>query len=661
MKQTKMISTRSSFLIRLALVLLWALSVFALVSCQKNKRHENEGQSGAVEAPADHEHIYGEWVTTKEPSCRMAGLKERVCTVEGCGKKESEGLPVLDHDLVHHNAQAVSCTDIGWDAYDTCSRCPYTTYQEKAALGHNIVHHEAQAVSCTKVGWDAYDTCSRCNYTTYQEIAALGHNIVHHEAQAVSCTKVGWNAYDACSRCDYTTYREIAALGHEYEDHYCVRCSQIDPTYYTDGLVFSSLGDTYSVTGYNGTAANVIIPAIYQNKAVTEIKDGAFKDSGITSIIIPESVTRIGSHVFEDCDSLTSITVAENNPQYHSAGNCVIKTIYKTLIAGCNNSVIPDDGSVTEIGSCAFKNCGGLTSIIIPGSVTKIDYEAFKGCSGLTSVSIPGSVTKIDHEAFMGCGLTSVSIPGSVITIGLSAFSDCDNLNSISISEGVTTINTGAFSGCNNLTSIVIPKSVAKIELSAFNESHRLSHVYYCGNASEWDGISIDSTNEELTGATRYYYSATQPVWMDDRWHFVEDVPTVWQSYYTEGLHFSLFGNTYSVTGYDGSATEVIIPTMYQNKTVTMIEDSAFKNSSVTLIVIPKSVITISFRAFDGCSGLTNIYYGGNASDWGGISIGESNEKLIGATRYYYSETAPTASGNWWHFVNGVPTVWPAQ
>ena len=120
----------------------------------------------------------------------------------------------LGHDLVHHDAQAPTCTEIGWDAYDTCSRCDYTTYVEKKALDHDLVHHDAQAPTCTEIVWDAYDTCSRCDYTTYIEKRALDHDMIHHDAQAPNCTEIGWDAYDTCSRCDYTTYKEIAALGH---------------------------------------------------------------------------------------------------------------------------------------------------------------------------------------------------------------------------------------------------------------------------------------------------------------------------------------------------------------------------------------------------------------------------------------------------------------
>ena len=125
-----------------------------------------------------------------------------------------------NHDLVHHDAKAPTCTEIGWEEYDACQRegCTYTTKVELPALKHNLVHHDAKAPTCTEIGWDEYNTCSRCDYTTYQEISALKHNLVHHDAKAPTCTEIGWEEYDTCSRCDYTTKVEIPALEHDYTE-----------------------------------------------------------------------------------------------------------------------------------------------------------------------------------------------------------------------------------------------------------------------------------------------------------------------------------------------------------------------------------------------------------------------------------------------------------
>ncbi len=138
-----------------------------------------------------------------------------VCVTCGAeyGEKDSN-----NHALEQHAAKAPTCTEIGWDAYDTCSRCDYTTYAELPALNHDLKQHAAKAATCTEKGWDAYEACSRCNYTTYAEQPALNHDLEQHAAKAPTCTEKGWNAYETCSRCDYTTYVERPAQ-HDLEQH----------------------------------------------------------------------------------------------------------------------------------------------------------------------------------------------------------------------------------------------------------------------------------------------------------------------------------------------------------------------------------------------------------------------------------------------------------
>ena len=167
-----------------------------------------------------------------------------VCVTCGAeyGEKDSN-----NHDLEQHAAKAPTCTEIGWDAYDTCSRCDYTTYAELPALNHAFVYYKAKTPTCTEIGWDAYEACSRCNYTTYAEQPALNHDLEQHAAKAPTCTEKGWNAYETCKNCDYTTYAELPALKHDLvyykaKDPTCTEpgcdayetCSRCDYTTYVE-------------------------------------------------------------------------------------------------------------------------------------------------------------------------------------------------------------------------------------------------------------------------------------------------------------------------------------------------------------------------------------------------------------------------------------------
>ena len=175
-------------------------------------------------------HAWGEWSSagngTHTRSCtnycrevdtaKCTGGKatcsaKAVCEVCGgeYGEKDSN-----NHDLVHFRAKAPTCTEIGWDAYEACSRCDYTTYVELPAQ-HDLEHHAAKAPTCTEPGWNAYDTCKNCDYNTYQVLPALKHYLVYYKAKDPTCTEPGCDAYETCSRCDHTTYVERPALKHD--------------------------------------------------------------------------------------------------------------------------------------------------------------------------------------------------------------------------------------------------------------------------------------------------------------------------------------------------------------------------------------------------------------------------------------------------------------
>ena len=123
-------------------------------------------------------------------------------TLAGCGLGSSgtgDGHTHIFTDYVYNDD--ATCTQDGTETA-TCLFCSVTDThtREGSALGHNIVHYDAQEATCTEVGWEAYDACTRCDYTTYEEISPLGHNLVHHDGKEATCTEGGWAAYDTCTR-----------------------------------------------------------------------------------------------------------------------------------------------------------------------------------------------------------------------------------------------------------------------------------------------------------------------------------------------------------------------------------------------------------------------------------------------------------------------------
>ncbi len=229
--------------------------------------------------------------------------------------------------------------------------------------------------------------------------------------------------------------------------------------------------------------------------------------------------------------------------------------------------------NVISIGTAAFSNCAGLTSITIPSGVTSIGVSAFQNCTGLSSITIPNSVTSISSSTFKGCtSLTSITLPTSLLTIGSNTFLTCTSLTSISLPSSVTTIGNFVFSGCTSLTSISLPTSLTSIEAGTFNGCTSLTSISLPTGL-----ITIaPSAFSGCTGLT----SITLP------------------SSVTNIGSFAFYGCT--------SLTSITLPSQLQIGS--MILSNTFQNcSSLTSITLPISVTYISNSSFEGCTSLSSV------------------------------------------------------
>ncbi len=180
---------------------------------------------------------------------------------------------------------------------------------------------------------------------------------------------------------------------------------------------------------------------------ITYIPAGIFVGCDeLTSIYIPESVSGIGSWLF-DRSGLASIEVATDNPHFSSKGNCLLDKEGKTLFFGCKTSVIPD--GVELISEGAFEGCLGLKEIVLPPSVRKIGNRAFERCENLSRIALNAGLKEIGGGAFLHCtSLEHITIPDSVTTIYAQAFIGCSSLAGVTLSESIENIYYDAFKGC---------------------------------------------------------------------------------------------------------------------------------------------------------------------------------------------------------------------
>ena len=309
---------------------------------------------------------------------------------------------------------------------------------------------------------------------------------VTYKGVTYSVTSIGDSAFDGCSGLTSITIPEsVTSIGKSAFSG----CS---------GLTSINIPESVTSIGKSAFWGCSGLTSINIPEGVTSIGESAFRGcSGLTSITIPESVTNIGDYAFEGCWGLTSITVASGNTFYDSRNNCnaIIETSSNTLIAGCQNTIIPN--SVTSIGNSAFYGCSSLTSVIIPEGVTSIGNSAFYGCSGLTSINIPEGVTSIGNYAFDGCrGLTSINIPEGVTSIGNSAFYGCSSLTSVTIPESVTSIGESAFSGCSGLAVVCNRMVPPTIQWNSFSDGTNVivpnEAVNRYRTTQYWDKLSVN-------------------------------------------------------------------------------------------------------------------------------------------------------------------------
>jgi len=439
-------------------------------------------------------------------------------------------------------------TEIGSSAFKSCSSLINIDLSEDLeTIGNNAFENCTSLSSITipdsvtSIGISAFDQCSSLGSITCLATSApvLSNKIPYPDWQGILTTTITVPLNTIVSYQNAGNGTTYAGL----DINESIDASNVGLTF-----TLNDDGTEYSVTNCPTFASGTIdVPSTHLDTSqspdelpVTSIGYNAFENcQSLTSITLPDSVASIGIRAFYNCKNATSITIGSSS-------------------------------NLTSIGNSAFTNCSSLTSINIPDAVTLIENATFHNCTSLTNVTIPDNVTSIGDIAFFLCtSLTSITIPDGVTSIGTSAFRSCFSASSIILPDSVTSIDAFAFSYCTSLTSITIPDSVTSIAIGVFSSCTSLTSV-----------TIPDSVTSIGQGAFNGCSSLPSIILPDS---------------------VTSIGNT--AFGGNTSLTSITIP-----DSVTSIGEGAFTRcSSLTSITIPDGVTLIEQETFYGCSSLTSI------------------------------------------------------
>ena len=470
-----------------------------------------------------------------------------------------------------------------------------------------------------------------------------------------SVTTIGDNAFYSChGLTNVTIPNSVTTI--EYDAFaYCINLTRIT----IPDSVTEIGGSAFSDTGYYNEDSNWQSEVLYVGNHLIDAKsnisgeyavkygtvtiaDSAFYDcNALTSIVIPDSVIRIGTRAFENCSGLTGITIPNSVTaiEAYAFHNC----------KGLTSITIPD--SMLTINESTFRSCSNLTSVTIPDGVITIEESAFSDCSSLKSVTIPDSVTAIGASAFYSCkkienvyvdSLESylncnykndyanpmryanclyvsgkllegnVEIPEGIAHIPSYAFHDCDKITGITIPNSTTNIGNSALLGCSSLTSIVIPDGVMTIGENAF---------YYC---SSLINVTIPDSVTTIGSSAFCYCKELENVYVDSLESYLN---CNYKNNYANPMYYAyrlyvggkrLEGNVEIPAGTNG-----IPPYAF------------YRCSAISSVTIPNSVTTIGVLAFDGIN-ISEVYYDGTDDEWNKIYISSAyggNDALVNATR----------------------------
>ena len=401
-------------------------------------------------------------------------------------------------------------------------------------------------------------------------------------------------------------------------------------------FTFTDNDDTNTCTliSYTGSDPEVVIPSRDGNgRTVTRIAHDAFSRKRITSVVMPDTITRLGYNAFENCTYLSNARLSAGLTSltpYDGSGG---------IFRGCTSLTSIDiPSSVTAIGSNTFNGCSNLTEVILHEGLAAIGSNAFSDCSNIGEITLPRSMQTIGDNAFYNCGMTDITIPDTVVSIGAFSFYNCDNLTYISmpdsvksigenafydcdaivgmdLSSSLTSIGAYAFRSCNALAELTIPNSVRSIGSHTFYECTSLASIDLSTSLTTIPNNMFDSCRslsyidlpDSITTIGDYAFNGCRALAAID---MPSGLKTVSNYVFRECTSLASIELPSGVTSLGNNVFSDCTALVYVNlpNTIKTIGTYSFSGcTSLTSIIWPTGTVTIMSYMFDGCTSLNSI------------------------------------------------------
>lgn len=519
---------------------------------------------------------------------------------------------------------------------------------------------------------DIFKGCSKLTSVTFSnKLTTIGNN-AFYECKLLesfelpsTLTTIGSCAFYTCEKItEVTIPASVTSIGSSAFAY----CSKLESFTFEDGIDIST------------------IPSF--------MLDGCPK---LLSIKIPSTVTTIERDAFGYCDSLTTITIPAS-----------VTSIGSSLVSNCTNlrEIIFEEGcSITSIPAYAFKYCLKLTTISMPSTVISIDNYAFKECKALSSIELSPNVTTIGQYAFSESAIESITIKSKVTSIDVYAFYKCNLLKTVVFENGTDdmTIGAYAFSECSGIASITLPNTLVEVGRYAFYKSG-IKSITFPGSVtsveeyafSECPGLETvvfenGTENKQIEQYAFYKSSKIKTVTLPNT---LTDIGTNAFKQCSSLKEILLPSSINAIGNYafEECGIEILIIKCKVNascegcfKNCTSLKvvyvdgmwvpDKPSQYTSLSIIgqywfdgctsleyIVLSNVTTdtsIGSGAFNGCTSFDKVFFTSNAVVDIHLNMSDTTQQYVNATKYVYSETEPTdTDNNYWHYVEGEPTIW---